>query len=192
MLFKHTSTLFFRYKNEKNLGWSCIFLLIWIQRFCPHSSFVYCSQKLIPVLQTNWRQPARRTGWAGWGGGRQVKVSLTVAPTTQGSIPMFCEHLCFSILSRLRVSNTQNQDLNREYKCLCLTLTISLYQRVLKWALVRVLFSANLGVAGGYISSFLFVIWSLLGVWWAVLGCTFNNIIYCKKLTVAAVCKVLL
>lgn len=109
MRFKQTLALIFRYKSTYNLGLSCLLLLIGIQRF--FAPFIACL--LFVERRLNWCQLCKHTDVRlqeeqdGQGGGaRQVKVSLSAARTTQGSTPMFCWPLCFSILSRLCVSNT--------------------------------------------------------------------------------------
>lgn len=181
MRFKQTLALIFRYKSIYNLGLSCILLRIGIQRF--FAPFIACL--LFVERRLNWCQLCKHTDVRlqeeqdGQGGGaRQVKVSLSAARTTQGSTPMFCWPLCFSILSRLCVSNTLKPWLYI-YICLCLTLTISLYQRKVR-PLVCVRYRLHLGVSGGKVSHYLRVIWSLFrcGVSYTIL----HNMAVCNVL----------
>lgn len=121
MFFKYISAfnityLFSNKKVGNNLSWIFLLWLIGVQRFRPtylvfrllfgkrqnRSQIGAC----LPCRQTDDVSLGRRTGWGGKGGGGQVKVLCSVAPTTQGSTPMCCWLLCFFVWSRLCVSNT--------------------------------------------------------------------------------------
>lgn len=128
-----------------------ILLLIEIQRFRPAKLIpALCKQAYVSLQRRN-RMGRTGEGLVHTGKGELVRRALLRGKHTDE----LCWRLCFSILNRLRVSNTWTADLNREY--IHFVSHLNHFSSAVSFVLFPVLFSAKLDACGFQVLRFVCV-----------------------------------